>query len=89
MKLTGEQQTTCYITFWNGLKYISYDLGEKSKGFADIEMTSDMTITYAFGACLLEHTPVTLADGTKKMIEDVTYDDVLLTYDFDEGKRSA
>lgn len=39
--------------------------------------------------CFLRGTKLTLADGTTKNIEDLTYDDELLTWDFDEGKPSA
>lgn len=38
------------------------------------------------GMCLQEKTKITLADGTKKNIEDVNYDDELLVWNFDEGK---
>lgn len=40
-------------------------------------------------SCLLRGTLVTLADGTQKPIEDVTYDDELLTWDFDRGMLSS
>ena len=36
--------------------------------------------------CFTEGTLVTLADGSTKPIEDVTYDDLLLVYDFDRGE---
>ena len=36
--------------------------------------------------CFTAGTQVTLADGTYKNIEDVTYDDLLMVYDFDIGK---
>ena len=39
--------------------------------------------------CFLRGTKLTLADGTTKNIEDLTYEDELLTWDFDEGKPSA
>ena len=43
--------------------------------------------SYGFaGLCLQEKTKITLADGTKKNIEDVNYDDELLVWNFDEGK---
>ena len=38
--------------------------------------------------CLIEGTQITLADGSTKAIEDITYDDELLVWDFYEGKLS-
>lgn len=35
--------------------------------------------------CLVEGTPILLADGTVKNIEDVNYDDLLLVYDHENG----
>lgn len=37
-------------------------------------------------ACIIEGTLITLADYTKKPIEDITYDDDLLVWNFYEGK---
>ena len=37
-------------------------------------------------SCFTSDTLITLADGTKKQIKDLTYDDTLLIWDFDEGK---
>lgn len=39
--------------------------------------------------CLLKGTQVTLANGTEKPIEDITYDDELLVWDFDNGCLST
>ena len=38
------------------------------------------------GICLIAGTMITLADGTKKAIEHITYSDTLLAWDFDQGK---
>lgn len=37
------------------------------------------------GSCLVEGTKVTLADGTEKNIEDITYDDLLLVWNPEKG----
>lgn len=37
-------------------------------------------------SCFIEGTLITLADGSKKSIETITYDDSLLVWNFDEGK---
>lgn len=47
-------------------------------------LTSNTTIHV--WACLIEGTQITLADGTTKAIEDITYDDKLLVWNFYEGK---
>lgn len=36
--------------------------------------------------CLIEGTQITLADGTTKAVEDITYDDELLVWNFYDGK---
>ena len=48
-------------------------------------VTADGTITISL-ACLIEGTQITLADGTTKAIEDITYDDELLVWNFYESK---
>ena len=40
-------------------------------------------------SCFVEGTLITLADGSKKPIEKLTYEDELLVWDFDEGKQST
>ena len=49
------------------------------------KVTADGTITISL-ACLIEGTQITLADGTTKAIEDITYDDELLVWNFYDGK---
>ena len=49
------------------------------------KVTADGTITISL-ACLIEGTQITLADGTTKAIEDITYDDELLVWNFYKGK---
>lgn len=38
--------------------------------------------------CLIKNTLITLSDGTKKYVQDVTFDDELLVWDFYEGRFS-
>ena len=38
--------------------------------------------------CLIKNTLITLSDGTKKYVQDITFDDELLVWDFYEGKFS-
>lgn len=49
------------------------------------KVTANGTITISL-ACLIEGTQITLADGSTKAIEDITYDDELLVWNFYEGK---
>lgn len=46
----------------------------------------NITQTFANWICLVEGTLITFADGTKKPIEQITYDDELLVWNFYEGK---
>lgn len=51
-------------------------------------LTEDSEVAVSSG-CLLRGTMVTLSDGSTKPIEDLTYDDELLVWDFDAGRQSA
>ena len=48
-----------------------------------------VTETLSLGTCLVEGSMVSLADGKTKRVEEITYDDELLCWDFDEGKLSS
>ena len=43
-------------------------------------------MTYSAGSCLAEGAQITMADGTQKPIEEVTYNDSILTYNFFTGE---
>jgi hypothetical protein len=47
------------------------------------------TIHLNYVPCFVAGTQITLADGSKKSIEDITYADDLLVWDFDAGKQSS
>ena len=53
-----------------------------------LTLTYSTYVSYQIG-CFVEGTNITLADGTRKKIEDITYDDKLLVWNFDEGKLDA
>lgn len=61
---------------------------------ADAQISDDRVFSYtgetsrdiARRVCLIENTLITLADGTKKPIQKVTYNDDLLVWNFYEGK---
>ena len=46
-----------------------------------VRVTGDGTVSASY-SCMIEGTQITLANGTTKAIEDVTYDDELLVWDF-------
>lgn len=50
-----------------------------------VKVTGDGTVSANY-ECLIEGTQITLADRTTKAIEDITYDDELLVWNFYEGK---
>lgn len=50
-----------------------------------VKVTGDGTVTASY-YCLIEGTQITLADGSTKAIEDITYDDELLVWNFYDGK---
>lgn len=64
------------VTLTGGITEISTEL---------FKVTGDGTITTAF-FCIIEGTQITLADGSTKAIEDITYDDELLVWNFYEGR---
>lgn len=54
----------------------------KSAGNA---ISADTTVEWNSDACIAKDTPVTLAIGTTKLIQDITYDDELLVWNFDDA----
>lgn len=42
-------------------------------------------MTYKMFQCYAKNTPITLADGSTKLVQDITYGDDLLVWDFDNG----
>lgn len=54
--------------------------------FEDGTTDTDEFRVYIHNACFVEGTEITLANRTKKNIEDITYEDELLVWNFDNGK---
>ncbi len=77
-----------------------YDNAYSHKSPAYVLITGDYTITdgyyhlespitinfYSSYECFVEGTKITLADKTYKNVEDITYEDELLVWDFDKGE---
>lgn len=58
-------------------------------GSNTIGVTYSPVFTFETGLCLLEGTLITMADRTTKKIENITYDDNILVWDFDSGTFSS
>lgn len=65
-----------------------FTLKDSSGGSHNVpyNLTSDTTLEINAQPCLIEGTQITLADGTTKAIEDITYDDELLVWNFYAGR---
>ena len=63
--------------------------------YIEVGIPGSRTITCSDGSfivtwsCFLKGTDILLADGTAKKIEDLTYDDILKVWDFDEGQLGS
>ena len=81
----ASSQNKCTITS------VSY----KGNSGSTVTNDTDVTVTWALGSsggsspCVTSDTLVTLADGTQKEIQDVTYEDKLLVWDFYNGEYAA
>lgn len=49
-------------------------------------ITIEASLTTSGGGCLVKGTKVLLADGKYKNVEDINYDDLLVTYNYETGK---
>ena len=58
----------------------------KGNSWILFKVTGDGTVGSFHMSCFIEGTQITLADGTTKAIEDITYDDELLVWNFYDGK---
>ena len=66
----------------------SYSLKDSSGNHHDAPytLTSDTTLKIHDISCIIEGTQITLADGSTKGIENITYDDELLVWNFYAGR---
>lgn len=65
--------------------WVDYNYSTGSGGAALFKVVGDGTVTVEIW-CMIEGTQITLADGSKKAIENIAYDDELLVWNFYEGK---
>lgn len=64
---------------------ISGGINQHDLIYSITDTTKPVEISGFYIACLIAGTPITLADGTTKPIEEITYDDNLLVWDFFNG----
>lgn len=79
----GSIPGTVSLTFTTGLNSTQYTLFAYVTSNAGTYYSDAVTGTS--GICLLAGTQIALSDGTHKAIEDITYTDKLLSWDFDRG----
>ena len=82
-----------YIYINSQAATIKYD-GDISDTYAQSESPSLFLINgdgnFSISApCFARNTPITLANGTVKFVQDITYDDILLVWDFDNACYST
>lgn len=80
--------TTGYLYLYTDA--LEWELDDVSGGVTSEEkylykVTGDGSIGLRY-PCIIEGTQITLADGSTKAIEDITYDDELLVWNFYEGR---
>ena len=71
-----------YSTYLNGGFYAYVVAKGDSINYLDSEPSAKMWMTLP---CLIKNTSITLADRTYKLIQDITYDDNLLVWNFDNA----
>ena len=86
--ITNSTQVNANTSNYNGphyrFTYTGYNGESVTTGWK--YCTHDTSITKRGGGCVTGDTLVMLADGTEKRIDQVTYDDQLLVWNFFEGK---
>ena len=66
----------------NGEYYLYLTLNNNTEWYSRI-------LVYNEAKCIAKNTPITLADGSTKPVQDIDYDDDLLVWDFDLGQYSS
>jgi hypothetical protein len=79
----GSIPGTVSLTFTTGLDSTQFTVFAYVTSNAGTYYSGSATGTS--GICLLSGTQIALSDGTRKAIEDITYTDKMLSWDFDRG----
>lgn len=91
LKVNGTDSHIHTMTFHN-MKFLTVPVNPFTyvdgvpKSSEVIFLTANATVDLYKYVCIAGGTLVSLADGTTKPIEDITYDDNLLVWNFDEGR---
>ena len=75
-----------YFTEYTYYYYIDADIDDVIIDGTNYDELRQDFVTGSGTDCLVRGSKVLLADGTYKNVEDITYDDLLTTYDFTTGK---
>ena len=73
---------------YGGANYQSYTIDGVVEPPLPYILSNDVYVS-SYSECFVENTQITLADGSTKAVQDITYDDDLLVYDFYEGKLAS
>ena len=97
--LSATEEIACFYTK-NGEKIVDFATDGGAKNYysdtilieynatleQNYEHTLNLCITSDAGVCFAGDSKIQLADGTYKLAKDIEYDDLLLCYNFDEGR---
>lgn len=86
---TNDEQTVIAEVYWDDYSVDNIHFYSKSQDDdygSSFEVNQDITIFVNLTEwCLTKDTLITLSNGSNKLIQDITYDDVLQVWNFDEG----
>lgn len=91
LKADGTTETTDFYGTGASLKIVNNAIayaGGKTD-YSVLKVLTGNTVVKVHAPCLLRGTLVTLADGSEKPIEEITYDDDLLVWDFERGECAS
>lgn len=80
----GNDQEISAPSVTGGVTLIESNVGGFSPTYL-FSVTGDGSISGGLWGCYAKGTQITLADGSTKNVEDITYSDELLVWDFDKG----
>lgn len=93
--IPNEHETDIHQLIFHNQEYVEVPVTSMSNGVyingtqthnKFFTLTGNSTVDMYYELCIVGGTLVSLADGTTKPIEDITYDDNLLVWNFDEGR---
>ena len=73
----------------SGNKTVVENKSSEGDGSFNIEFESAYSVNSSSSSCITGDTLITLADGTKKMVKDLTATDLLLVFNHETGKYEA